>query len=160
MKLVGFVTKKEPIARKKELTLAELQNIPIIVRNHAGFESTTQFLLRTLKVAGHKANIAMSCESPEAIKQAVIQGLGIGFLYYDAVRDSIERGNFKLVNIHDLELVGQTHIIYHSERPLSSNAQEFLEILRDWRDQQNGKGLKLSTPVAANAYQLNRHVSG
>jgi len=118
------------------LTLAELQNIPIIVRNHGGIESTTQFLIRALKAAGQKPNIAMSCESPEAIKRAVIQGLGIGFLYYDAVRDSIDRGNFKLVNIRDLELVGQTHIIYHSERSLSSNAQEFLKILRDWRDQQ------------------------
>ena len=78
----------------------------------------------------------MGCESPEAIKQAVIQRLGIGFLYYDAVRDSVDQGSFKLINIRGLNLVGQTYIIYHKERPLSANAQEFLRMLRDWRDQQ------------------------
>jgi DNA-binding transcriptional LysR family regulator len=78
----------------------------------------------------------MACESPEAIKQAVSQGLGIGFLYYDAVRDSVDRGSFKLINIRGVNLVGQTYIICHKERPLSPNAQEFLKLLRDWRDQQ------------------------
>ena len=46
MKLVAFVARNDPIARKKELTLAELENIPIVVRSNGGFESTTQSLLR------------------------------------------------------------------------------------------------------------------
>jgi DNA-binding transcriptional LysR family regulator len=136
MKLVGFVSRNDPIARKKDLTLAELEDIPIIVRSNAGFESTTQSLLMALKKPGHKINIAMACESPDAIKRAVSQRLGIGFLYYDAVRDDVERGSFKILNIRGLELVGQTYIIYHKERPLSPNATEFLKLLRDWRDQQ------------------------
>ena len=114
MKLVGFVARNDPIARKKELTLAELENIPIVVRSHGVFESTTQSLLRTLKKPGQKLNIAMACESPEAIKLAVSQRLGIGFLYYDAVRDAVERGSFKIINIRGLQLVGQTYIIYHN----------------------------------------------
>ncbi len=136
MKLVAFVARNDPIAKKKELTLDELENIPIVVRSSHGPESITQALLTEMKKPGRKISIAMACESPEAIKRAVLQGLGIGFLYYDAVRDSIDRGSFKLVNIRGLELVGQTHIIYHNERPLSPNATEFLKMLRDWRDQE------------------------
>src|SRR5262249_4470186 len=56
MKLVGFVSKKDPIARKKELSLAELDNIPLIVRSNGGSESTTQSLLMALKRPGHKIN--------------------------------------------------------------------------------------------------------
>jgi DNA-binding transcriptional LysR family regulator len=134
MKLVAFAARNDPIAKKKELTVAELKNIPIIVRSHGGFESVTQTLLRALKKPGQKLNIAMACESPEAIERAVSQRLGIGFLYYDAVREAIERGSFKIINIRGLELVGQTYIIYHKERPLSPNAAEFLKLLRDWRD--------------------------
>jgi DNA-binding transcriptional LysR family regulator len=136
MKLVAFVARNDPIARKKELTVDELKDIPLVVRSNGGSDSTTQSLLTALKKPGHKINIAMACESPEAIKRAVSQGLGIGFLYYDAVRDSVDRGSFKLINIRGVNLVGQTYIICHKERPLSPNAQEFLKLLRDWRDQQ------------------------
>jgi len=91
-------------------------------------------LLGTQKKNGQKLNVAMACASPEAIKRAVLQGLGIGFLYYDAVRDSVDRGSFKIINIRGLDLVGQTYIIYHKERSLSPNAVEFLKVLREWRD--------------------------
>ena len=29
---------------------------------------------------------------------------------------------------------GQTYIVYHNQRPLSHNAEEFLKLLRQWRD--------------------------
>jgi DNA-binding transcriptional LysR family regulator len=62
------------------------------------------------------------------------QGWGIGFLYYDAVKAAIERGSFKLIQIPALKMEGQTYIVYHNQRPLSHNAQEFLKLLRQWRD--------------------------
>ena len=77
----------------------------------------------------------MRCESPEAIKRAVSQNLGIGFLYYEAVKEAIDGGSFKLIQIRGLKMEGQTYIIYHSQRPLSPHAEEFLKLLRDWRDQ-------------------------
>jgi DNA-binding transcriptional LysR family regulator len=136
MKLVAFAAKSDPITRKRELSLADLENIPIIVRSNGVFESATQSLLRTLKQSVQKLNIAMCCESPEAIKNAVSQKLGIGFLYYDAVKAAIERGSFKMLRIRGLEIEGRTYIVYHKERPLSPNAEEFLKLLRNWRDQQ------------------------
>jgi DNA-binding transcriptional LysR family regulator len=151
MKLVAFVARNDPIARKKELTLAELEDIPLVVRSNSGSESTTQSLLMALKRPGHKINIAMACEAPEAIMRAVGQTLGIGFLYYDAVRDAIERGSFKIIHIHDLKIEGETYIVYHNQRPLSPNAQEFLKLLRDWRDEQNVKKPKLLATAHATA---------
>jgi DNA-binding transcriptional LysR family regulator len=133
---VAFAAKSDPITRKRELSLADLENIPIIVRSNGVFESATQSLLRTLKQSVQKLNIAMCCESPEAIKNAVSQKLGIGFLYYDAVKAAIERGSFKMLRIRGLEIEGRTYIVYHKERPLSPNAEEFLKLLRNWRDQQ------------------------
>jgi len=29
---------------------------------------------------------------------------------------------------------GQTHLVYHAQRPLSPSAVEFLKLLRQWRD--------------------------
>ena len=94
MKLVAFAAKNDPIARKRELSLSDLETTPIIVRSNGVFESTTQNLLRTLKQSVQKLTIAMCCESPEAIKKAVSQKLGIGFLYYDAVKAAVEERKF------------------------------------------------------------------
>jgi DNA-binding transcriptional LysR family regulator len=92
-------------------------------------------VLNTLRKQGYKLNIGMRCESPEAVQIAVTQNLGIGFLYHDAVKATIERGSFKTIEIRGLDIEGRTYIVYQKERPLSPNAEEFLKLLRDWRDQ-------------------------
>jgi DNA-binding transcriptional LysR family regulator len=136
LKMVAFAAPNDPLAKRKELSLSDLKDIPLIIRTDNRNKSTSYLTLSALRSQGYELNIAMRCESPEAIQRAVSQRLGIGFLYYDAVRDSIERGSFKIINIRGLQMEGQTHIIYHKERPLSPHAEEFLKLLRDWRDQQ------------------------
>jgi DNA-binding transcriptional LysR family regulator len=142
MKLVAFVTKSHPVAKKKELTLSDLEHVPLIVRMDNDLQSTTHTVLNALRKQGYKLNIAMRCESPEAVQIAVTQNLGIGLLYEDAVRAAIERGSFKIVQIRGLEIESQTYVVYHNERSLSPNAEEFLKLLRDWRDQQNTKSVR------------------
>jgi DNA-binding transcriptional LysR family regulator len=142
LKMVAFAATNDPLAKRKELSLSDLKGIPLIIRTDRGNQSTSYLTLSALRRQGYELNIAMRCESAEAIKRAVSQRLGIGFLYYDAVRDSIEQGSFKRVNIRGLQMESQTHIIYHNQRPLSPHAEEFLKLLRDWRDQQNTKSVR------------------
>jgi len=105
---------------------------------HSAFVwTTTHTVLNALRKQGYQLNIAMRCESPEAVQSAVTQNLGIGLLYYDAVKAAIERGSFKIISIRGLNIEGQTYIVYHNERPLSPNAEEFLKLLWDWRGQQH-----------------------
>jgi LysR family transcriptional regulator, transcriptional activator of the cysJI operon len=144
LKMVAFAAPNDALAKRKELSLSDLKDIPLIIRTDRGNQSTSYLTLSALRRQGYELNIAMRCESAEAIKRAVSQRLGIGFLYYDAVRDSIEQGSFKRVNIRGLQMESQTHIIYHNQRPLSPHAEEFLKLLRDWRDQQNTKSVKVS----------------
>jgi DNA-binding transcriptional LysR family regulator len=59
-------------------------------------------MLDEVRKQGYKVNIAMRCESAEAMKAAVAQKLGIGFLYYDAVKAAVERGSFKIIQIRGL----------------------------------------------------------
>jgi DNA-binding transcriptional LysR family regulator len=137
LKLVAFGAKNHPVAKRKKLTLSDLEHVPLIVRMDNDLQSTTHTVLNALRKQGYKLNIAMRCESPEAVQSAVTQNLGIGLLYYDAIKAAIERGSFKIIQIRGLEIEGRTYIVYHKERPLSPNAEEFLKLLRDWRDQQN-----------------------
>ena len=72
----------------------------------------------------------MRCESPEAVKELVRHGAGIGFLYYNSIKRGIERGRFKAIEIPGLDLTGQSYIVYSKEKPLSRLAGEFLSFLR------------------------------
>jgi LysR family transcriptional regulator, transcriptional activator of the cysJI operon len=150
LKLIAFAAKNHPVAKKKELTLSDLEHVPLIVRMDNDLQSTTHTVLNALRKQGYKLNIGMRCESPEAVQSAVTQNLGIGLLYYDAVKAAIERGSFKIIQIRGLEIEGETYIVYHKERPLSPYAEEFLKLLRDWRDQQSAKKtLRISAHASA-----------
>jgi DNA-binding transcriptional LysR family regulator len=151
LKMVAFAATNDPLVKRKELNLSDLENIPLIIRTDKGNQSTSYLTLSAVRRQGYRLNIAMRCESPEAIQRAVSQRLGIGFLYYDAVRTAIERGSFKIINIRGLEMEGHTYIIYHNQRPLSPNAEEFLKLHRDWRDEQNVKKPKLPATAHATA---------
>ena len=81
----------------------------------------------------------MRCDSPEAIKTAVSKKLGVGILYEDAVKECLAGGVFKKLRISGLSMEGNSYIVYYKQRPLSSNAEVFLNLLRQWRDEKRVK---------------------
>ena len=75
----------------------------------------------------------MRCESPDAVKMAVKKKMGVGILFKNVVEADVRRGDFKIIKIPGLNLIGESYIIYPKDRPLSPNAQEFLALLRQSR---------------------------
>jgi DNA-binding transcriptional LysR family regulator len=65
------------------------------------------------------------------VKETVARGAGVGILYHDAIKQEIDRGEFKPVKIPGLDLQRRSYIVYSKEKPLSRVAQEFLALLRD-----------------------------
>jgi len=135
LKLVAFAAKGDPVAKNRELNLSDLEKIPLIIRSDKESQSTTHAMLSTLRKQGHRLNIAMRCNSPEAIKAAVSKRLGVGILYGDAVKEGLAGGVFKQVHISGLSMERKTYIIFHKSRPLSTNGEIFLNLLRQWRDE-------------------------
>jgi DNA-binding transcriptional LysR family regulator len=90
MKLVAFAAKGYPIAQEKQLSLADLEKIPLIIRNDASKRGITETLLLKLRSLGYRPNIVMRCESPEWIKTAVSKKLGVGILYQDVLNETNE----------------------------------------------------------------------
>jgi DNA-binding transcriptional LysR family regulator len=76
----------------------------------------------------------MKSDSAQGVKVAVAQGLGVGLLYRSHVEQEIRKGELKVLNVPGLKKHIQSFIIYKAERPLSPAAQEFLELLRQFRD--------------------------
>jgi LysR family transcriptional regulator, transcriptional activator of the cysJI operon len=135
LKVVAFAAKTYPIPRK-QLNLADLEKIPLIVRANGNQRGPTAVLLQRLAAEGYRPNIVMRCDSPEGIKAAVNNKLGVGILYHEVLKDEIARGVFKEVHVSGLQTQRETYIFYLKERPLSPSAEIFLKLLRQSRDRQ------------------------
>ncbi len=134
MKSVAFVASDHPIAKKKELSLNDLRKTPLIIRGgRPGIRSITEIVLDQLSDLGFKPNIAMRCDSSDALKMAVKKKLGVGILYEDVVRDGVRRGEFKIIKLPGLKMDGNLFIIYPRDKPLSTHARNFLTLLHHWR---------------------------
>jgi DNA-binding transcriptional LysR family regulator len=150
LRLVAFAAKGHPIAQEKQLGLADLERIPLIIRDDGNRRGTTETLLQNIQSLGYRPNIAMRCESPEAIMTAVSKKLGVGILYEDVLKERNARGMFKQLRISGLSMEGKTYVVYHKDRPLSSSAEAFLALLREWCASKTGKVVQketLATPA-------------
>ena len=68
------------------------------------------------------------------------QKMGVGVALADSIQSEVASGEFKILKVTGLELVGQSYIVYSKKRPLSAIAQEFLEMLRNERDRIASRG--------------------
>jgi LysR family transcriptional regulator, transcriptional activator of the cysJI operon len=134
LKLVAFAAKGYPIPNKKQLNVADLEKVPLIIRDDGNRHGSTESSLLELRSSGYRLNIVMRCESPEAIKTAVSKKLGVGILYEDALTETFTRGLFKKIHIAGLSLEGKTYITWQKQRSLSSSGEAFVKLLRDWCD--------------------------
>jgi DNA-binding transcriptional LysR family regulator len=148
LRLVAFAAMGYPIAQEKKLSLADLGRVPLIIRDDGNRHGTTEISLLELRSSGYRPNIVMRCESPEAIKTAVSKKLGVGILYHDDLKDAFARGLFKQIYVSGLSLEGKTYIMCHKQRPISSSAEAFLKLLREWCETKRTKqGNKKSSDI-------------
>lgn len=128
--LVAFVPLNHPLARNQELTLQEFERVPLIIIKVWRGVATTNQLLREMKKKGSNPNIVMRCDSPEGVKEAVSRKMGVGFLFKQAIEPEVRKGEFKILKLPVKNFEGQSFIVYRKDRPLSANAQDFLDLLR------------------------------
>jgi DNA-binding transcriptional LysR family regulator len=128
--LVAFVSPNHPLASNRELTLEEFERVPLIIRKAWRAGGTTEQLLREMKKKGLNPNIAMRCDSPESVKEAVSRKMGVGILFKETIEPEVRKGEFKILKLPVKNFEGRSFIAYRKDGPLSANAQEFLNLLR------------------------------
>jgi DNA-binding transcriptional LysR family regulator len=120
--VLTVVSAKHPLAKKAELSLAEVARCPLIIRKEK--EGRTSDILRQIENQGLQPNILMECDSGEAIKIAAMKGMGLGILYQDHVDAEIKSGKLKIIRIAGLKRIhSKSFIIYRKDKPLSRTRQ-------------------------------------
>jgi DNA-binding transcriptional LysR family regulator len=144
LKVIAFAAKGYHIPSEHN----SMAQLPLIIRGGGTQNGTTDALLSALRNEGLKPRVVLRCESPEAIKMAVKQKLGIGIIFEEVVKEEIARGLFQRVRIPGFPAQAKAYVIYHKHRSLSPNAEVFLRLVRAWcasRENRNARRLKMTS---------------
>jgi DNA-binding transcriptional LysR family regulator len=125
--LLLIVPPRHPWTKRREVTPRELTDVPVLMREQGS--ATRLVTERALRQAGVKVAIAMELDHVEAIKQAVIAGLGVAFVSTYAVRGEIATRRLYGVRLKGLRVRRHFHVIHNEARSLTSSARAFVALL-------------------------------
>lgn len=131
--LVFFASRRHPAAAARHLTPHDLEDFPLIVRDSYDGGGTADRILDQLIRRGLQPHVALRCDSPDSVKAAVKNRLGLGLLYRDVIEPEVKEGKFKIIPIKGINFLGRSFIIYRDGKSLSESAASFLTLLRAWR---------------------------
>ncbi len=122
--LLGIVAAPEhPFSRRRRLDLQELAKERFIVREPGS--GTRAAMERVFAQQRMRFLTSMEMDSNETIKQAVIAGLGLGFLSLHTVRSELATGRLVLLDVVGLPVRRQWFLVRRAARRLVPAAEEF-----------------------------------
>ena len=125
--LVLIVAAAHPWARRREIAPALLTDQRLLIREEGS--ATRQVAERALQHAGVRWGASMELGHTEAIKQAVIAGLGVALVSVHAVRGEIASGRLHALRLKKVRIRRHFHVIHNEARALSASARAFLDLL-------------------------------
>jgi LysR substrate binding domain. len=135
--LVVIAPKEHPLARRKMITLQELADQPFILREPGS--GIRDAVIRLFDQAGLKPKVKMELGSNEAIKHAVLAGLGLSVLSLHTMSIEGPTGPLALLNVEQFPIMRQWFLVHPKGRPLSLVGQSFLEFAKAEEDHMRQK---------------------
>lgn len=127
-----FVANKDYIPSEKNL-LAELNKSSFIFRENG---SATRLAMEKYLVKNKiKVLKKMELTSNEAVKQAVIAGLGISIMPIIGIKNELQKGDLQILNIKDLPIETNWNLIWLKSKNLSSVAKAFKKNIEENKDE-------------------------
>jgi aminoethylphosphonate catabolism LysR family transcriptional regulator len=123
-----FVRKDHPMAKRKSVKLAALEGEPLIIRETGS--TTRRAFEQALAKAKIKPRVVMEIGSREAIRGAVIHGLGISYV---SEAEFVPDPSLRLIPISDAEIFTYAHVVILQKRAASRIIGAFLEVVRKTR---------------------------
>jgi DNA-binding transcriptional LysR family regulator len=128
--LVLIVAPGHAWTRRGRLDASALARERLLMREDGS--ATRQVTERALQQAEVKIGRVLVLGHTEAIKQAVIAGLGVAFVSIYAVRGELETGRLARVRVRGLDIHRHFHVIHNEARALTVRAKAFIAALQRW----------------------------
>ena len=123
--VAAFMRKEHRLARHKRIKIAALEGEPLIIRERGS--TTRRAFEQALAAAKIKPRNVMEIGSREAIREAVIRGIGISYV---SVAEFVPDPCLRLVQISDAAIYTYAHVVILKKRDTSCIIRAFLEVVR------------------------------
>jgi aminoethylphosphonate catabolism LysR family transcriptional regulator len=124
-----FVRRDHRFAARDSIRLTELEGEPMIVREQGS--TTRRAFEEALARTGTKPRLVMEIGSREAIREAVIHGLGISYV---SEAEFVPDAALKLIPIAGAEVYTYAHVVVLKQRVSSRIITAFLDVVHRARD--------------------------
>ncbi len=125
--LVLVVPPHHAWARNRDISPKSLTEQALLVREEGS--ATRRVTERSLANAGIKYTVRMELGHTEAIKQAVMAGLGVAFVSVYAIEGEVATGRLAALRLRGLPIRRHFHVIHNVGRALGASARAFLQHL-------------------------------
>lgn len=115
------------LAKRKRIRLEEVIQETLILF-HKGSVSR-KLVDEHLAEAGLTPGRVMEMSSPEAMRKLVESGVGVSFLPWQTVRESVEEGTLKVLRVVGMDLSRQIGLAWRKGRYFSPAIQAFLDLV-------------------------------
>jgi len=123
--LVVLASEDHPLVGQKNIPLSRIAEEPLILREPgSGIRDAT---LRRFQENGLQPSVKMELGSNEAIKHAVVGGLGIAILSLHTLSLEGPAGPVKILDVEGFPIMRQWHLVYPKGKELSLVADAFLQ---------------------------------
>jgi LysR family transcriptional regulator, low CO2-responsive transcriptional regulator len=127
------VPPSHPLAFRKVVRLQDLPRQTFIFREPRS--ATRAVVDTTLSGLDLKVPTAAELDNPEAVKQAVLAGLGVAFLSTFTARTELESNSLVAVKVRGLNLSRELRIVYRRGKHLGRAARAFIKTAQDLKNQ-------------------------
>jgi len=133
--IVLAVPGDHPWRKKDYVTLNEVSKEPFIIREVGSGtrEILEEYLLKNTDKSLSKFNIACEMGSSEAVKEAIIAGLGISILSIHAIKRELKQGILINVPIKDCDIQRYFYLIYKKQFSLMPYHKLFLKFVKNYK---------------------------
>jgi len=137
-RLVLAVPGNHSLAARGSISVEELTRIPFISRERgsATRDIVERSFQKDLDIDFSHLNVVCELGSSEAVKEAIIAGLGVSILSVYAVTRELSLGLIAIVDISDIALERYFYLIYKKNFPLMKYHCRFMDIVRQFRPSQ------------------------
>ena len=126
--LVVLAPANHPLAGKKRIPLTRLAQEPFLLREPGS--GTRKALERLMSDHGLTIKMRMELGSNEAIKQAIVGGLGVSVLSRHTLALDAPMGQLAILDVVGFPIERQWYVAYSAGKQLSIVARTFLEYLK------------------------------
>ncbi len=131
-RLLLLATPSHPLAVKGRITLEELAQAPLIMREEGSV--TREKVLEVFKSRGLEPTVLYTAPNVDFTKDLIAKGEGVAFIWRPAVERELLSETLKEIVVEGVELWLDIMIVHLSREPLSKASLAFLRVLFDEGD--------------------------